>query len=68
MADTVFSISERERDAITSCLKSLDQARINLEIRDGRHGKDDEIVRELEHCHDGIRDVVNALQRRTSAR
>jgi hypothetical protein len=62
MADKFFKMSERERDAIASCLNHLDQARIDLEARDHRDGKDDRIVTELEHCHDGIHRVLDALK------
>jgi hypothetical protein len=58
----VFRMTERERDAIASCLVDLDQARIALAARDHRDGKDDRIATELEHCHDGIHRVLDALK------
>jgi len=66
MSDKVFKITERERNAIASCLRQLEQTRIDLETRDHRAGKDDRIVTELENCHAGIYDVLNALKPDTS--
>jgi hypothetical protein len=47
MVDTVFSISEREPSAIiASCLRSLDQTRLNLVFWTGPHGTVTGIQRE----------------------
>ena len=62
MIEKSFILSDRERDAIASCLRHLDQARIDLEVRDHQDGKDDRIVVEIETCRDGIQTGPNALQ------
>ena len=62
MSEKVFTMTERERNAIAGCLRQLDQARIDLETRDHRDGKDDRIATELEKCHEGIYNVLNALK------
>jgi hypothetical protein len=66
MSDRIFKMTERERDTIASCLRQLEQARIDLETRDHRDGKDDRIVTELESCHHGIYNVLNALKPETA--
>jgi hypothetical protein len=55
-------MTARDRDAIAAGLRQLEQARIDLEARDHRDGKDDRIATELENCHNGIYDVLNALK------
>jgi hypothetical protein len=60
--DQLFTLSVRQRDAIASCLRHLDQAQVDLEVRHHQDGKDDRIMVAIETCRDGLQTVLNALQ------